>query len=96
MDGRFVTFQSNATNLVANKTKLTYGVFVRDRQLGVTERVSLGSGGAQGDRDRNGVTLSADGGFVALHSAAINLVRGNTDFVADVFVREGRWARPGA
>ncbi|HET9485176.1 MAG TPA: hypothetical protein VFO79_14540, partial [Xanthomonadales bacterium] len=46
-DGRYVLFLSDATNLVAGDTNGTTDAFVRDRQLGLTLRVSVGSGGVQ-------------------------------------------------
>ena len=48
-DGRFVAFTSDATNLVPGDTNGASDVFVRDRQTGTTERVSVGPGGAQGN-----------------------------------------------
>src|SRR2546430_4839300 len=47
--GRFVAFDSSATNLVGGDTNGTDDVFVRDRRRGTTKRVSVGSHGAQGD-----------------------------------------------
>src|SRR5690242_14609322 len=61
-DGRFVAFSSNATNLVPNDTNNQTDVFVRDRLLGTTERVSVATGGAQatgGSSERP--SISADG-----------------------------------
>ena len=48
-DGRFVTFQSDATNLVASDTNGRTDVFVRDRQTNITTRVSIASDGSQGN-----------------------------------------------
>ncbi len=48
-DGRFIAFTSGATNLVVGDTNGHYDVFVHDRITGETERVSVSSGGAQGD-----------------------------------------------
>src|SRR5436309_8355810 len=48
-DGRFVAFQSYASNLVAGDTNGTWDVFVRGLQSGTTERVSVDSGGAVGN-----------------------------------------------
>jgi Tol biopolymer transport system component len=87
-DGRFVTFTSAATNLVAGDTNGVWDVFVRDRLLGTTERVSLDSGGVQGDSDSSQPSISADGRFVAFHSSATNLVAGDTNGSDDVFVRD--------
>jgi hypothetical protein len=43
--GRFVAFQSDASNLVAGDTNNAWDVFVRDRMAQLTRRVSVGSGG---------------------------------------------------
>src|SRR5947207_5712124 len=48
-DGRFVAFDSDASDLVAGDTNGVSDVFVHDRQTGTTERVSVASGGAQGN-----------------------------------------------
>ena len=45
-------------------------VFVRDRQTGTTERVSVDSGGAQGNGDSYYPSISADGRYVAFESRA--------------------------
>jgi Tol biopolymer transport system component len=87
-DGRFVAFGSAADNLVAGDTNKHYDVFVRDRQTGSTERVSISTAGAQGDGDSASPAISADGRFVAFQSAATNLVPGDTNGHFDVFVRD--------
>jgi Tol biopolymer transport system component len=85
-DGRFVTFQSFASNLVSGDTNGQSDVFVRDRQTGTTERVSLGSRGVQANEGSFGPAISADGRFVAFTSNASNLVPHDTNALADVFV----------
>jgi hypothetical protein len=87
-DGRFVAFDSFATNLVPGDTNNRRDVFVRDRQGGTTRRVSLGSGGAQGNGDSVLPSISAGGRFVAFISGATNLVPGDTNGFIDVFVRD--------
>ena len=87
-DGRFVAFQSLAANLVAGDTNGRSDIFVRDRQSGTTERVSLDSGGAQGNGDSLGTSISADGRCVAFASRATNLVAGDTNGWMDAFVRD--------
>jgi len=86
-DGRFVVFPSNATNLVAGDTNGSTDVFVRDRQTGVTERVSVASDGTQGNLASGVPAISADGRFVAFVSNAI-IVAGDTNGATDVFVRD--------
>ena len=87
-DGRFASFWSYATNLVAGDTGLHSDVFVRDRQLGHTERVSVSAAGAAGDDDSFKGVLTPDGRFVAFLSYASNLVPGDTNHCLDVFVRD--------
>ena len=48
-NGRYVTFASNADNLVAGDTNYDSDIFVHDRQTGQTTLVSTNSGGAQGN-----------------------------------------------
>src|SRR5689334_221677 len=53
-----------------------------------TQRVSISSTGAQADGASTSPTISADGRFVAFLSEATNLVPGDTNGMADVFVRD--------
>jgi Tol biopolymer transport system component len=87
-DGRFVAFWSYANNLVGGDSNGRYDVFVRDRRVQVTRRVSVGPGGRQGNYDSSEPTISADGRFVAFESGASNLVAGDTNHRLDVFVRD--------
>ncbi|MCC6178287.1 MAG: PD40 domain-containing protein [Chloroflexi bacterium] len=87
-DGRYVAFMSFATNLVAGDTNGLVDVFVRDRQMGTTERVSVASSGSQANNMSDAPALSADGRYVAFMSFATNLVAGDTNGMADVFVRD--------
>ncbi|MEN6402818.1 MAG: calcium-binding protein, partial [Armatimonadia bacterium] len=47
-DGRYVAFQSEATNLVPGDTNGKWDIFVHDRSTGITSRVSVSTGGTQG------------------------------------------------
>ena len=85
-DGRYVSFWSAATNLVAGDTNVREDLFVRDRQGGTTQRVSISSSGVQGNGDSYGPSMSADGRYVGFGSAASNLVSGDTNRFGDVFV----------
>ncbi len=88
-DGRFVAFSSLASNLVPGDTNSRMDIFIRDRAAGTTERVSVASGGSQGNRDSGPLAaISADGRFVAFNSAATNLVPGDTNGRHDIFVRD--------
>jgi Tol biopolymer transport system component len=90
-DGRYVAFTSFASNLVPGDTNGVEDVFVRDRQTGTTERVNLGPNNVQAEASvlvTAKPVMSADGRFVAFVSAASNLVAGDTNGKADIFVRD--------
>lgn len=87
-DGRYVAFQSAATNLVAGDTSTWADVFVRDRLLGTTERVSLATNGAQADYGGGQPSISGDGRFVAFASLSTNLALGDLNEFVDVFVHD--------
>src|SRR3990170_4575657 len=87
-DGRYVAFRSRATNLVAGDTNGTDDVFVRDRQTGVTVRVSVDSSGVQGNGGSYEPSVSGDGRYVAFRSVASNLVPGDDNAVQDIFVHD--------
>lgn len=87
-DGRFVAFYSFASNLVPGDTNDVEDVFVHDRQTGQTARVSVDSAGVQGDDRSQSPSISADGLLVAFHSLARNLVTGDSNGYADVFVHD--------
>jgi Tol biopolymer transport system component len=87
-DGRFVTYDSSAGNLVPGDSNGAQDVFVRDRAAGTTERVSVSSSGAQANEASVSPAISADGRFVAFVSFATNLVPGDTNGSFDVFVHD--------
>jgi Tol biopolymer transport system component len=87
-DGRFIAFNSEATNLVPNDTNGTIDVFVRDVVARKTTRVSVGNGGAQATTNAMLGGISADGRFVLFGSDASNLVAGDTNGFGDLFVRD--------
>jgi Tol biopolymer transport system component len=85
-DGRYVAFESVASNLVPGDANAASDIFVRDRNNGATERVSLSGSGQQANGDSYGSAISADGRYVAFRSQASNLVSGDTNGVLDEFV----------
>lgn len=92
-DGRFIAFQSFASNLVLGDTNGTPDVFVRDAALRTTELASRSTQGIPGRFTSANPSLSADGRFVAFSSIADNLVAGDTNQAEDVFVRDRLLAR---
>lgn len=86
-DGRFVTFATAATNLTATGTEGNFHVYVRDRYRHRTRPVSVGLRGQPENGDSDFSAVSADGHYIAFVSSSSNLVRGDTNDVDDVFVR---------
>jgi Tol biopolymer transport system component len=87
-DGRFVAFQSGASDLVAGDTNSFDDIFVRDRLAGTTQRVSVASGGAQSNGFSLAPSISANGQCVAFWAYATNLVPGDTNGWGDSFVHD--------
>src|SRR6266550_4538467 len=86
-DGRYVAFDSEATNLVKGDTNGNADVCVHDIMTGTTERVSVATGGAQANAGGTEPDISGDGRFVAFVSFSDNLVP-DTNFTGDVFVHD--------
>jgi len=90
-DGRYVAFGSNATTLVVGDTNLAMDAFVHDMKTGDTTRVDVSSSNGQASQGIvAGLSMSADGRYVAFASASSDLVSGDTNGDADVFVRDQR------
>lgn len=88
-DGNVVAFLSFAANLVSDDTNSTQDAFIHDRRTGVTRRVSVNDLGAQASGPSvYPISLSADGRYVVFTSFASDLVEGDTNASADVFVRD--------
>ena len=87
-DGRYIGFASGASNLVPDDTNGKTDLFVRDRGTWAVERVSVDSSGGQSNDYSGDPAISADGRYLSFMSAASNLVSGDTNGVADIFVRD--------
>ena len=98
-DGRYVAFESFATNLVAGDLNGLFDVFVHDRDAdgdGIydeagaisTVRVSVRSDGTEADQASAAPSISADGRYVAFESLSTNLVAGDTNGKVDIFVHD--------
>ncbi|MGE3073286.1 MAG: LuxR C-terminal-related transcriptional regulator [Dehalococcoidia bacterium] len=73
-DGRYVAFESEATNLVKDDTNGVSDIFVIDRVDGSVIRVSVAPGGGEANGPSHRPTISGDGKWVAFDSEASNLV----------------------
>ena len=89
-DGRYVAFQSEATNLVANDTNNDADIFVRDLKNGTTIRVSVGGRARQSNQASGYPVISADGTHVAFESFATNLSTPRPRVTPAVYVRDIR------
>ncbi len=88
-NGRFVAFMSDSEDLIIGDTNLSTDVFVRDRQLGTTTRVSRRNGGGQGDGGSYLQAMTPDGRYILFASDSENLI-GLIDqnFSTDVYLRD--------
>jgi Tol biopolymer transport system component len=84
-NGRYVAFESNATNLVLLDTNAARDIFLRDTVLNTTRRVSHATGGVQANGLSSTAAISADGRYIAFESVATNLVVADTNAVRDIF-----------
>jgi hypothetical protein len=88
-NGRFVVFESAAATLVADDRNGYSDVFLRDRVIGTTELVSVGTIGQQGTGHSSGGSVSDDGRWVAFESMAANLFGGDVEGVTSrVYLRD--------
>ncbi len=89
-DGRFIVFDSTATNLVDSDSNSSRDIFLHDRQTGNTSRLSINSFNVQANNDSIEPSISADGDYVSFTSTATNLdsVVNDTNGVNDIFVRD--------
>lgn len=75
-DGRWIAFESLASNLVPGDTNNAMDVFLHDRLNGTTSRISVDSFAAQSAAGGSHPLISADGSVVAFFSDALDLVPG--------------------
>ncbi len=85
-DGRYIVYVADATNLVAGDTNGQRDVFLYDSVTKQTELISKPVGGGQSNGLSSRAVISADGRYIAFHSFATNLVPGDTNGQADIFV----------
>ena len=87
-DGTKVAFYSLASNLVPNDTNGAIDIFVKDLLSGETIRIATNAAGAQGNDYSYQAVFSPDGTKVAFYSYASNLVAGDTNNNADIFIKD--------
>ena len=92
-DGRYAAFESVAENLVGGDTNRMEDVFVYDTETGETTLISAASDGTPGNGNSNAPDISREGRYVVFVSEASNLVEGDENGYADVFVHDRETGR---
>jgi Tol biopolymer transport system component len=87
-DGRFVAFESMASNLVSGDTNGTSDIFVRDLINKVTVRVSVSTAGDQANGASSDPAISENGRYVVFESIANTLIGSDTNGASDVFLHD--------
>ncbi|MEJ7730112.1 MAG: PKD domain-containing protein [Polyangiaceae bacterium] len=93
-DGRYVVFESTASDLVPDDTNASPDVFLKDLSTGAIERVSVATGGAEAISglgfalNQRAPRITPDGRFVFFASDATNLSPGDTELTLDLYVRD--------
>ncbi|MBU6320344.1 MAG: PD40 domain-containing protein [Alphaproteobacteria bacterium] len=87
-DARLAVFESEASNIVSGDTNGAGDLFLKNIETGVLTRISTDSSGAQANGSSFYAAMSSDGRFVAFSSNATNLVPGDTNGQADLFLKD--------
>ncbi|NTW80237.1 MAG: S8 family serine peptidase, partial [Geobacteraceae bacterium] len=87
-DGRYVLFSADAHNLAPPLGTLGMKVFLRDRQAGTTEMISVSQTGLADNTDSYGGSVSTDGRYVAFSSSSMNIMPGLTIYQPRIFVKD--------
>lgn len=93
-DGRYVTFRSNALNIVPGNVNGTYDAYIKDMKTSAVAQLNVSSQGVPGNAvDGNDCFCFAplctpDGRHVVFTSSDTNLVPNDTNGMRDVFVRD--------
>jgi Tol biopolymer transport system component len=95
-NGRFVVFASTAGDLTSDAQpspcppgqECNVEIYLRDRAAGTTELVSRSAAGQPANLPSGAAAVSANGRYVAFASFATNLVAGDTNRAADIFLRD--------
>ncbi len=87
-DGRYVTFTSDANDLVDNDSNSYGDVFLHDLKAGKTDLISVAIDGKSGNDLSFWSSVSSDGRYVVFMSQATNLVASDTNDTWDIFLRD--------
>jgi Tol biopolymer transport system component len=87
-DGRYVVFESSATNLVPGVSNVHKDIYLHDTQTGITSKVSVSTAGSEANSNCYEPAISGNGRYVVFISGASNLVPGDDNTVTDIFLRD--------
>ncbi|HEX8916514.1 MAG TPA: hypothetical protein VF796_29450, partial [Humisphaera sp.] len=87
-DGRYITFRSDASNLIAGDTNANRDTFLRDTQTNTTILISANLAGAPANSGSESNAVSGNGRFVVFQSRATDLVNNDGNGTTDVFLRD--------
>ena len=87
-NGRYIAFESDASNLATGDTGFYRDVFWRDMNDGETRRISVNGDGNEVNGDSFEATISADGRYVAFTSRANDVTAGDSNVYSDIFLRD--------
>lgn len=87
-DGRYVVYESDASNLAGGDTNFSTDVFIRDTVGATTERISVSTLGVEGNDGSYDPAVSRDGRFVTYSTDASNLVSGDVNGFSDILIRD--------
>ncbi len=88
-NGRFVAFESLASDLVANDANNVSDIFLRDLMAGTTTLVSVSTNGVStGNQASSWPVLTPDARFILFESRASDLATNDLNRAADLFVRD--------
>jgi Tol biopolymer transport system component len=87
-NGRYVVFESAASNLVVGDTNDLQDIFVRDLRTGTTDRVSVATNGKQAVGPNSFPSITHDGRYVVFQSYSRGLVRGDLNGKTDIFIHD--------
>jgi Tol biopolymer transport system component len=93
-DGRYITFASNASNLVASDNNNKKDIFVYDTENNTTSLLSIGDSPIQSDGTSAFPAISNDGSYITFYSDATNLVEDDYNNKGDVFIKENTLYEP--
>jgi uncharacterized repeat protein (TIGR01451 family) len=86
--GRYIVFQSLADNLISADQLGKQDIFLRDTQLGTTERVSLSMSNGSPAGPSAFPSVSADGRWVAFQSGGFNITGDCSTGTTQIYVRD--------